>query len=132
MKDTQFLKQIVIVFLLSFFLNAIWEVLHSKLYVHYRGGPITSLILLQTMFVDAGIICGLLIASRLMKQSAYAVVLIGGLAIAIALELWALNTSRWAYTAAMPLVSILHTGLTPTIQLALTGCVALWLSKRLL
>lgn len=132
MKHTQLVKQTTIIFLLSFFLNAIWEVLHSKLYVHYKGGPITSLILLQTMFVDAGIISALFLLARLIKQNAYVVVLLGGLVIAVLLEVWALNTNRWAYTTAMPLIPIAHTGLTPTIQLMLTGCIALGFSKRLL
>lgn len=129
--DNGYLKKVVVVFLVGFFLNAVWEVLHSTLYVHYKGGPITSLILLQTMFVDAGIICGLLIVSRLSKQNAYAVVAIGGFTIAIAIELWAVNTGRWAYTAAMPLLPLLHIGLTPTIQLAFTGVVAWWSSEYL-
>lgn len=129
-KHTQLIKQIVIIFLASFFLNAVWEVLHSRLYVHYKGGPITSLILLQTMFVDAAIISGLYFLSRLLRRNAYAVICIGGLSIAVLLEIWALHTNRWAYTAAMPLVPLVHVGVTPTVQLALTGLVALWTAKR--
>ncbi len=132
MKVAQFIKHVVIIFLVSFFLNAVWEIVHSTLYVHYKGGPITSLILLQAMFVDAGLICGLFIVSRLTRQNMYAVMVVGGLLIAILLELWALKTNRWAYATTMPLVPLLHTGLTPTIQLVLTGGTALWLSKRLL
>lgn len=124
-KHTQLIKQIVIIFLASFFLNAVWEVLHSRLYVHYKGGPITSLILLQTMFVDAAIISGLYFLSRLLSRNAYAVVCVGGLSIAVLLEIWALHTNRWAYTAAMPLIPIVHTGLTPTIQLCITGFLSL-------
>jgi len=45
----------------------------------------------------------------------------GGLLVALTLEAWALHTGRWAYTNAMPLIPLIGLGLTPTVQLALTG-----------
>jgi hypothetical protein len=44
-----------------------------------------------------------------------------GIAIAIAIELEALKTNRWAYNKNMPLIPIINVGFTPTIQLALIG-----------
>lgn len=39
------------------------------------------------------------------------------------IELRALAEGRWAYTAAMPLVPIIHVGLTPFLQLAILSLV---------
>jgi len=49
---------------------------------------------------------------------------LGGLVAAIAMEIWALNTGRWVYSSLMPIIPIIKTGLSPTIQLALTGLIA--------
>ena len=46
-----------------------------------------------------------------------------GIVVAVLIELWALQTGRWAYTGAMPLVPFLGAGLTPTIQLGFLGYV---------
>jgi len=39
----------------------------------------------------------------------------------IGMEWYALTTSRWAYNVLMPIIPLLGTGLTPTIQLGLLG-----------
>jgi len=53
-----------------------------------------------------------------------AIVVILALPLAIGLEVWALETSRWADTNVMPLIPLLEVGWLPTIQLALTGVLA--------
>lgn len=106
----------ILVFLTALIPNIIWENLHRLLYVHYKHGPITQLILLRAALVDAAIIT-VLFAGELWLMVA------GGLLIAIALEKWALTTGRWAYTARMPIIPFIRTGLTPTVQLALTGLI---------
>ncbi|MEK7584706.1 MAG: hypothetical protein AAB490_05665 [Patescibacteria group bacterium] len=42
-----------------------------------------------------------------------------GILFSIAVEVHALQTGRWTYTDAMPLIPFLGTGLTPTIQIGL-------------
>lgn len=49
--------------------------------------------------------------------------LIFGFIAAVALERFALGSGRWAYHDLMPIVPLLHTGLTPTIQLGVISYV---------
>jgi hypothetical protein len=44
-----------------------------------------------------------------------------GILIAIFNEWYGLNTGRWLYNDLMPIIPIIKTGLTPTIQLGLLG-----------
>jgi len=53
-----------------------------------------------------------------LKSKLWLAVTIGVVA-AILLELYALQANRWAYNDLMPIIPILGTGLTPTIQLGL-------------
>lgn len=130
-KHSELIKRTIIIFLVGFFLNAVWEVLHSTLYVHYKGGPITSLVLLQATFVDGLILAGLFFTAHVSRVRPQYFLFAGGVVIALGIEWWALGTSRWAYAQAMPLVPLVQTGLSPTVQLACTGLVALLVAKRL-
>lgn len=121
--------KLLAVFGFSFVLNFLWEHAHYVLYAHYKGGPITSGILLHATVVDAVIIT--LVGASLcfvpyLRQRGWLPLFILVL-VAVGIELWALNTGRWAYQATMPLLPLIDTGLSPTMQLALTG----WLSFTL-
>ncbi|MDP9249360.1 MAG: hypothetical protein M3M85_02550 [bacterium] len=116
-------KKLFLIFLIAFALNLVWEFSHSVLYESYRSGEITSPILLYVSVMDGLYILALTGAAILFKINKSAFVIIGGLIFAIALELWAQDTGRWVYTAAMPIIPVLNIGLTPVIQLALTGFV---------
>lgn len=119
------LQTLVAVFAVSFLLNYVWEHLHSVLYVHYKGGAITDAILLHATLMDAVMITGLAVALLFIPRVRRKpwLVLVGAFLLAAGIELWALDTGRWAYNASMPLVPLLHVGLSPTVQLALTGFV---------
>lgn len=123
------MKKIFSIFLLSFFLNLIWENLHSHLYVHYLGQKITEFILMRASLVDAITITVIsfpfLFNTALSKKDW--LIILAGILIAISIELYALKTGRWAYNNSMPIIPILNIGLTPTIQLALTGYLSYWL-----
>ncbi|HBB65511.1 MAG TPA: hypothetical protein DCZ84_02675 [Candidatus Vogelbacteria bacterium] len=117
------MKKVSLIFILSFFLNLIWENLHSYFYIVYMGGEITETILLRASIADAIIIILLtlpfvLVAS--LRKRSWLIIPIGVL-ISICIELYALNTGRWAYNEYMPIIPILSVGLTPTIQLGLLG-----------
>jgi len=124
------LKKLLLVFLVGFALNLVWEFAHSVLYVSYRGGEITNLVLFYVAVMDGIYIFMLTGLAMLLKINKSAFVILGGLIWAITLELWAQDTGRWVYDAAMPIIPILKTGLTPTIQLALTGYIAVWYNFR--
>lgn len=113
----------------AFLLNFLWENLHAPLYLHYRGGAISEWILLRAALVDAAIILALvfLLHSRSSFSRRPWFIFFFGLLVAVVLEKWALATGRWAYGPSMPIVPWLNVGLTPAIQLGLTG----WLSHEI-
>ena len=109
------------VFVLAFATNVAWEFTHSVLYVHYQAGEITNIILLRAALFDAAFIT-LLALPMLFAPYLRArlwIALIVGILFAVGIEWFALSTGRWAYSAAMPIVPVIGTGLTPTIQLGL-------------
>ena len=117
------------IFVLSFVLNLIWENLHSFLYTAYQGGPITEFILLRATFGDAVMLTVLAVPFMYMaafKRRLWLIVPIG-LVLAVWIEVYALGAGRWSYNEMMPLLPFVHTGLTPTVQLALLG----WVTYRL-
>jgi predicted small integral membrane protein len=114
-------KKSALIFLLAFISNLIWENLHSLLYANYRGGEITQFILLRATLFDAVFITllGLLfLGVPYLRKNLWLSIVIG-LVAAILIEIYALNTGRWAYNDLMPIIPLLDTGLTPTIQLGL-------------
>ncbi|HLD70427.1 MAG TPA: hypothetical protein VI937_00900 [Negativicutes bacterium] len=117
------MKKVFLIFLLSFILNVVWENLHSFLYAGYMGGKITEFILLRASVVDAAVITLLslpfIFVPNLREKSW--LIMVTGVLIAIGIELYALNTGRWAYNEYMPMVPLLGIGLTPAIQLGLLG-----------
>ena len=57
-------------------------------------------------------------------------VLIGAL-LAVSFEFWAVYVDhRWQYTEAMPLIPVLHIGLTPVLQMLLIPLAVLFLTSR--
>ena len=120
---SHFMKKWFLVFILSFSLNWLWENFHSNLYVHFQGGQITPAVLLYASLVDALIITAAIILFRrlpLADQKIWFLIL-ALVAISIFIEWRALLTNRWAYNNLMPIIPWLKIGLTPTIQLGLTG-----------
>ncbi len=116
-------KVATLLFVVSFLLNYAWEHAHAFLYVHYQGAGITESVLLHATFADALFITLIALPfffiSALQKRTWFIVVC--GVVLAISIELWALQTGRWAYSELMPIVPLIGTGLTPTIQLGLLG-----------
>ena len=117
--------KLIAVFALAFLLNWLWENLHTPLYYHPDGEMINSLMLLQATLFDALFITllgAVVLVIPYLRTRPWLASLIGVLA-ALAIEWQALSTGRWAYTEAMPIVPLLGTGLTPTIQLGLLSYV---------
>lgn len=113
------MKRIFLIFISAFFLNLLWENLHSVLYVSYRGQTITEINLLRAALFDAVFITVLLkfFASFSVLKTRPWLVMVIGVIFAICLELFALNTGRWIYNTSMPILPFLNVGLTPTVQL---------------
>lgn len=126
------LKKLSLVFILAFIMNWLWEIAHSALYLNYRSKPITAVVLFRAAVFDAIIILALIVLSQKVKMNKPLFVALGGLFLAIIIEIWALQTDRWIYRPEMPIIPIIKIGLTPAIQLAITGfCVSKFLEKIL-
>lgn len=126
------IRHFLFVFLAAFVLNLLWENLHAPLYFHYQGGVITEYILLRAALFDALIISvfAAILFFAPWKQARPWLMLAAGVLFAVGLELWALQTGRWEYTALMPLIPFLDVGLSPSVQLGVTGWCALWVIKK--
>jgi len=123
------MKKLLAILLISFAFNFVWEHAHAVLYASYQGGPLTDFILLHAALGDAVIITvlgALFIYFPTVGRRRWLVWPIG-LAVAIFIEVLALHSGRWQYNSMMPIIPILNIGLTPTIQLAVTGWLTLWL-----
>ena len=124
--DLETVRRLCLIFAISFALNFVWEHLHSVLYVHYRGGPITDFVLLRATLGDALFITALSVPFfriSFLERHVW-LVIPAAIASATLLELFAISMGRWAYAEGMPLIPFLGTGLTPTVQLAITGYIA--------
>jgi len=127
------MKKIFLIFVSAFVLNAVWENLHSFLYVNYMGGEITELILLRATLVDAVMIVFITLPFVLIssfKKHNWLIVFIG-IVVAISIEWYALATGRWAYNAYMPIIPLLSVGLTPAIQLGLLGLLSFKINEKI-
>lgn len=123
---TTFLKSKIIfwflLFLFSFILNLAWEEFHSVLYLNYQGGIITHFILIRASLADAIFISVLFSLTKVIKKIWLFPVL--AILLAFLIEKWALGAGRWAYNSLMPVLPILRVGLSPFIQLAVTGIIS--------
>ncbi|OGZ94346.1 MAG: hypothetical protein A2528_01125 [Candidatus Staskawiczbacteria bacterium RIFOXYD2_FULL_37_9] len=85
------------------------------------GLPISGFILFRAALVDAAIISILIFIGRKFGKYKTLFILSAGFIVAVIIEILALRTGRWEYNSLMPIIPIIKTGLTPTIQLAMTA-----------
>lgn len=117
-------------------LNLIWEFSHSSLYIHLSEAP-KYLHLIMASLGDMLTIFGIFAIVSLKNRNFnwlknpnkfdYILIVFLGLIVAVFVEIINLNLGRWAYTAAMS--TILGIGVSPLIQLALTGTASLIIIK---
>lgn len=129
-----------IIFLIGFILNAIWELSHYQLYYDLSGISKYPHLLLATI-TDAVIILLIFMVilfihrNRNMKWVSkprwldHLIIILIGMGIAIFIELRALRIERWAYKASMP--TIFGIGLSPLLQLAITGILTLLIIRKI-
>lgn len=125
------MKKLPIIFSLAFVLNLIWENLHAFLYLNYKGGEITQFILVRASLFDAFLITIIslpFIYFSLLKNKYWLIIFIG-IIIAILNEWYGLGTGRWVYNDLMPILPIIKTGLSPTLQFGILGYATFIISK---
>lgn len=142
----QVLKLTLILFLVfcfAFLFNSLWEALHAVylyeehdfnaskyvpmvLYVSYRD----SLLILGT-YLGVSIIWLNIFWIRVFTRSRAVVFSVIGIAVGAAIEYLAVfYFHRWMYKESMP--TVVGIGISPLLQLSVTGLMAVWLTRRLM
>jgi len=136
----QLWKTSIILFVTAYFINFVWETTHSVLYfgiadINYNW---YMPILHAASISDAFIILGMFFLTALIyrefklekwTEKHYILFVVFGVISAIWIEYRAVFLlDRWGYIGAMP--TIFGVGFTPLVQLALTGLVSLWVTKK--
>jgi hypothetical protein len=67
---------------------------------------------------------------RPVRPGSLAILVLSGAAIAVAIEIHALATDRWAYSDLMPLVPVVEVGLSPFVQLLVLPLLSMKLAIR--
>ena len=123
--------KIIAIFILAFLFNLIWEFFHARFYVHYQGNVITTLILIKAALFDAALITLLYVVFLPLTLKKRLILITGiTLVFAVGLERYALATKRWSYNSLMPVLPLIDSGLTPTIQLALLSLLVIFIIEK--
>lgn len=131
------IKLLVLAFIILV-LNLIWEFSHYGLYNDLTGIPATPHLIMASFSDVAWIFLIFGIISLIFKSLTwfdkqnkleYVLIIIFGIAMAISIEIINLSLGRWAYKEIMP--TIFGVGLSPLLQLAITGILSLWIFRKL-
>jgi hypothetical protein len=139
----EFALTIALTFAISYLLNFVWESVHSVwLYGgHDFGADRYVRMVCYVSGVDAFIVLGIFLFTSLAWRNAFwirrmnsmhvLVVLLTGILVSGLVEYRAVYVLKeWQYGPNMPI--ILGIGLSPLVQISVTGLLALWLTGRLL
>ena len=133
----------VVVFILSYLLNFLWESIHAKLF--YTGFLLENVnywnLMIYASTIDSLLVILMYFTTALFfkdiywikKTSKYKILLFITIGFLIAIYIEYLNVyilHRWEYNELMP--TIFGIGLSPLIQLSITGLVSILLSKRII
>ena len=119
---------LVKIFFTAFFINLLYELLHSPLYKTCLEAPLRKYIYLM---LKAAIFDGIAIAiiygiSYAIAPSYYLdVFVIASLVFAYGWEIYSVRAGKWEYAKSMP--RFLGAGLTPVVQLTATGLLSLYI-----
>ena len=129
-------KNIILLLIIVFFLNIIWEFSHHGLYIDLTGIPFTIHMILASigdLFLVI-IIFGINSMFRKNidwienpKKQDYLFIIILGILIAVLVEIYGISQGRWLYKPTMP--TLFGIGISPLIQLFFTSILSLWLSN---
>ncbi|MFW6282647.1 MAG: hypothetical protein ACOC1P_01150 [Minisyncoccales bacterium] len=129
------IKRIIFVSLVILFLNLIWEFSHHNLYIDLTAIP-SNIHLVLASFMDVFLILFFLSVITLKNKNInwlkkpsgkdYLIFVIIAMSFAFIWEIINLYLGRWQYTSSMP--KVLGVGLSPLLQLAVTGSIALYIN----
>ncbi len=126
---------IIQIFIISFFLNLLWEVIHSQLYVTCLEAPLKKYIPLiifasikDAFFITLFYLISVLIFNNQnILNNSFQIIffIIISLLFSFIDEKISLKQKRWQYTESMP--TIFGVWISPLLEIAVTGVVSLWL-----
>ncbi len=127
---------------LAFLLNLIWELSQMPL---YAGGSYLADHLAQSLYAtfwDAAMTLGIYFIVAIVKRNIFWLEKINaseiffaaglGLALAIFIEVRALQEGRWGYSALMPIIRFLKVGLSPILQMVILPSASFILAAKFL
>ena len=124
---------IVKLFLIAFFLNLLYEMLHSLLYktCHEASLPQYIFLMLKGAFFDAFAITTVFLLCSLLIPELWVILVFSAILLPLAYiwEINAIKNKRWVYNKNMP--KIAGVGITPLVQLSLTGILSLYIAFNL-
>jgi hypothetical protein len=134
---------LLLIFILSFLLNYIWESVHEAFFYtkHSFKAEKYILMMLRVSTVDAFIILGIYLGvavlwkdilwlQKMLRIQVY-IACAAGLLIAALIEYWnVLLKKEWSYNLYMP--TVLGIGISPLVQLSATGLLTFWIVRRIL
>lgn len=122
-------------------INYIWEMAQMPLYQNMPFDALSSWLICFRASLGDGVIVlaiwalGAAVYRRLdwfrpVRPGSLAILVLSGAAIAVAIEIHALATDRWAYSDLMPLVPVFEVGLSPFVQLLVLPLLSMKLAIR--
>ena len=118
------MPELLLLFLVSFGLNLVWEFSHAWLYETCRRQTWQKNVRLLTVMAakDGFFIVFFYLVSFVLFRGGLGLFIVISLAFSFIDEKMAIRWQRWEYATAMPI--IFGAGLTPLLELAVTGVVA--------
>lgn len=126
-------KDILILLIVVFLLNIIWEFSHHGLYIDLTGIPFVQHMILASIgdLFLVGIIFGINSVFRKNVswiknpgKSDYRIIVFLGVLVAVLVEMYGISQGRWVYKPIMP--TIWGIGVSPLVQLFSTSILSLW------
>lgn len=138
----KFVSIALLIFLVGFSTNLVWEMTQMPLYIgplgfwqHIRICTLATFGDVGILFILYGIVAGIRRDTFWLEGSLKTnlpLLVLFGVLIAITVEVAALHTNRWQYTASMPLIPILKVGLVPVLQMVLLPPITFWVTNKII
>jgi hypothetical protein len=125
------IELLIKILIISFFINLLYELLHSLLYKTCIEAPLPKYVyLILKAAVFDGVSITLIYSISYFAFKNYSIFIFSAISIAFAYfwEIYSIKEGRWEYTSKMP--KIFGVGLTPTFQLFITGFLSIYLSIK--
>jgi len=123
-------------FIIAFLLNFLWEITQMPLFTTevsvaaHWWFSVKDALLAVGFYLTVALFSGNLYWGRHLYKRRLLFLLALGFMWAAGVEYHALNSGRWAYAAAMPLIPYLKVGLAPVLQMMTLPALSVFLSRK--